>query len=195
MNRLRKPRAEEIESRLASAPERFTYEEVGSTRALDAESRALTGRYDVDRYEFDLGTGRERFERAREALVAWHHFQIPWVEFYGASSPAHAGQVVGTLVSVAGLWFFNPCRVVYTELSDASSDCAAFAYGTLPGHVESGEERFEVSHDSATGGVKYRILAFSRPGIWLTRLGYPATRLFQRRFARWSGDALRRASA
>jgi uncharacterized protein (UPF0548 family) len=155
----------------------------------------LSARYDVDRHEFSLGAGRERFERARAALFAWRHFEIPWVELHGASTSAHAGQAVATLVSVAGLRFLNPCQVVYTENSDASSDCAAFAYGTLPGHVESGEERFEVSHDPATGEVKYRILAFSRPGILLTRLGYPATRLFQRRFARGSGDALRRASA
>jgi len=168
---------------------------VGGTRALSSDARATPGaRYDVDRYEFDLGTGRERFERARAALVAWRHFEIPWVELHGASMPAHTGQAVATLVSVAGLWFLNPCRVVYTEFSDEASDQAAFAYGTLPGHVESGEERFEVSLDASTGEVKYRILAFSRPGILLTRLGYPATRLFQKRFARWSGDALRRAS-
>lgn len=183
-------------SRLANAGDGFSYAEVGGTRALSADSRTAPGAsYDVDRYEFDLGRGRERFERARAALIAWRHFEIPWVELHGASMPAHTGQAVATLVSVAGLWFLNPCRVVYTEFSDEASDQAAFAYGTLPGHVESGEERFEISHDPATGEVKYRILAFSRPGILLTRLGYPAVRAFQRRFARASAEALKRASA
>ncbi len=48
-----------------------------------------------------------------------------------------------------------------------------FAYGTLPGHVESGEERFLVEWDRGDDAVWYDILAFSRPNHVLTRLGYP----------------------
>ena len=38
-----------------------------------------------------------------------------------------------------------------------------FAYGTLPGHAESGEERFLIEWDQDEDGVWFDILAFSRP--------------------------------
>jgi uncharacterized protein (UPF0548 family) len=68
-----------------------------------------------------------------------------------------------------------------------------FAYGTLPDHAESGEERFLVEWDRATDAVHYDILAFSRPRHPLARIGYPLTRRTQKRFARDSAAAMRRA--
>ena len=102
--------------------------------------------------------------------------------------------MVATLVSVGGLWFFNPCRVVYTEFPAGTADVAAFAYGTLQGHAECGEERFQVSFDPTTGEVKYEIFAFSRPATVLSKLGYPFARRLQRRFAESSATALARAA-
>ena len=69
----------------------------------------------------------------------------------------------------------------------------AFAYGTLSGHVESGEERFTVRFDPLTQEVVYEIAAFSRPAMILTRLGYPFARRLQRRFAQSSAAALANA--
>jgi uncharacterized protein (UPF0548 family) len=151
--------------------------------------------YDIDQHVFPLGSGREFFERARDGLRSWSHLEIPWLELYGATTPPATGDVVATLVSIAGIWFFNPCRVVYTEWSEDSADVAAFAYGTLPGHAEQGEERFQVSLDAATGEVQYQITAFSRPAVLLSRLGYPMARRLQRRFAKSSAAALARAAA
>jgi uncharacterized protein (UPF0548 family) len=68
-----------------------------------------------------------------------------------------------------------------------------FAYGTLPGHAESGEERFTVAWHEADGAVWYDILAFSRPQQLLARLGYPFARRLQKRFARGSAAAMQRA--
>ncbi len=142
-----------------------------------------------------MGVGLELFERTRGALMAWRHFEIPWLELYGASTPARTGQVVATLVSVAGFWFVNPCKVAYTELRESPTDVAAeYAYGTLPGHAECGEERFRVSYSVATGEVTYEIAAFSRPAVLLSRLGYPFARRLQRRFAESSARALARAA-
>lgn len=45
-----------------------------------------------------------------------------------------------------------------------------FAYGTLPGHVESGEERFQIEWHRSDDSVWYDILAFSRPNHPLARL-------------------------
>lgn len=54
-----------------------------------------------------------------------------------------------------------------------------FAYGTLAGHPESGEESFivRVDHDER---VRLDIVAFSRPAIWYSRVGGPVTRMVQR---------------
>ncbi len=195
MVQLRRPSQSAIAARLGLPDQKFSYPEVAATADLGSPlPRSLAATYNVDRHEFCLGTGRVLFERARAALEAWSHFEIPWLEFHGATTPVRSDQVVATLISVAGLWFLNPCRVVYAELS-ADSNLAAFAYGTLCGHVESGEERFTVSFNPVTQEVVYEIAAFSRPAIILTKLGYPLTRRLQRRFALSSAEALAGAIA
>ncbi|GIG66901.1 hypothetical protein Pen01_31960 [Phytomonospora endophytica] len=76
-----------------------------------------------------------------------------------------------------------PCRVVW---SVEEPDFAGFAYGTLPGHPERGEEAFTVT--ATDRGVRFRVYAISRPGRWYTRLGAPIARVAQvwmiRRYAR-----------
>jgi len=81
---------------------------------------------------------------------------------------------VGPIVAVA------PCRIVY--LVD-EPDRFGFAYGTLPGHPESGEEAFVVDHLPG-GDVQFTVTAFSRPTGLLPRLGGPVTRLVQSRATR-----------
>jgi uncharacterized protein (UPF0548 family) len=62
-----------------------------------------------------------------------------------------------------------PVRVVYVVEEPRRR---GFAYGTLPGHPEIGEERFLVEHRN-DGSVVASVVAFSRPGRLLTRLGGP----------------------
>ena len=195
MVQLRRPSQSTIAVRLGLPDQPFSYPEVAATADLDSLlSESLAATYDVDRREFPLGAGRGLFERARSALAAWRHFDIPWLELHGATTQVRSGQVVATLISVAGLWFWNPCRVVYAELS-ADPNRAAFAYGTLRGHAERGEERFALSFNPVTEEVLYEIAAFSRPAIALTKLGYPLVRRLQSRFAASSAEALARAAA
>ena len=156
-----------------------------------SDAAALAAIYDVDCRSFPVGSGSERFERARDALMHWRHFEIPWLEFHGGDGPARSGQVVATLVSIAGIWFLNPCRVL--PLGPEAPGAFEFSYGTLPGHAERGEERFRVAIDPTTEAVTYEIAAFSRPAIWLARFGYPFARRLQARFAGASADALVRA--
>ena len=111
------------------------------------------------------------------------------MELHETRGPAAEGQTVATLVSVAGVWFLNPCRVVYTA-RPAEARRAAFAYGTLEGHIESGEERFEVSLDPESGRVYYGVTAFSRPALLMSRFAYPLVRKYQKRFAHSSAAAL-----
>jgi len=76
---------------------------------------------------------------------------------------------------------------------DGAVNRFGFAYGTLPDHAGSGEERFLVEWDTDDDSVWYDILAFSRPRHFLARLGYPWMRRAQKPFGRQSAAAMRRA--
>src|SRR5262249_42824659 len=104
------------------------------------------------------------------------------------------GNVVAMLARVFCVWWLNACRIVYVFDESEPVRRFGFAYGTLPGHVERGEERFSVEW-LADDTVWYDLRAFSRPRYWLTRLGYPLARRVQRRFARDSLAAMREAIA
>ena len=96
------------------------------------------------------------------------------------------------LRKIMGLWVLNACRIVYVVDEPGPVHRFGFAYGTLPDHVETGEERFLVEWDEATGDVWYDILAFSRPRYAVMRLGTPYIRRMQKRFGRDSAAAMRR---
>ena len=70
-----------------------------------------------------------------------------------------------------------------------------FAYGTLPEHAVRGEERFLIEWSQESDEVHYDLLAVSRPGSLLVSLARPLLRRIQRRFARQSLQAMRRAVA
>jgi uncharacterized protein (UPF0548 family) len=63
----------------------------------------------------------------------------------------------------------------------------------LPDHVERGEERFTVEWQ-ADDSVWYDICAFSRPKHPLARLGFPVTRMLQKRFVRDSLAVMKAAT-
>ena len=193
MIRLRRPSQDEIDAQLSRSDLPFNYREVGAT-ADPTTFEEIAVNYDIDRHRIRLGTGRDLFERARSALLAWRHFEIPWLELQGTKTPASSDQVVATLTRASGLWFLNPCRVVYTEGTSGPSTEVAFAYGTLSGHVERGEERFSVQFNPSTEEVNYSLFAFSRPAVLVSKLGRPWVRRVQSRFARASLEALARAS-
>ncbi len=178
---LRKPSAEAIQSFLAhQAKLDFTYAAVGATATVPPPG------YVVDHTRIRLGDGLAVFTAARSALRNWTHFQLGWVEIWPPGLPIEAGQVVAVLARSAGLWWLNACRIV-SVVNEA--DQFGFTYGTLPGHAETGEERFRVERDR-DGGVWYDILAFSRPRHILARLAYPWTRRMQKRFAHDSAAAM-----
>ena len=161
--------------------------EVGCTRGGGAAG------HKVDNYRVQVGSGSVVFERATQALRDWRMLRLGWVEPCWPNEPIKEGSLVGTLARVMGLWAVNVARIVYVIDEDGAVARFGFAYGTLPGHVEKGEERFLVEWDRNDGGVWYDILAFSRPRHILARLGYPWVRRVQRRFGRESAAALCRA--
>jgi uncharacterized protein (UPF0548 family) len=185
---LRKPSAVSIRRFLATqAKLPFSYPAVGATA-----DTAPAG-YVVDRTRVKLGDGESVFQSAKAALRRWEQFRLGWVAAWPPETPIQSGEVVAVLGRAAGLWWLNSCRIVYVVDQSGPVSKFGFAYGTLPGHVESGEERFLVEWDSADDGVCYDILAFSKPNHILTRLGYPWVRRTQKRFGRDSAAAMLRA--
>jgi uncharacterized protein (UPF0548 family) len=168
----------------------LTYDAVGATAG------ELPHGYVVDRVRVKLGESETAFTAACGALQRWDHFRLGWIEPWPGDAPLEPARVVGVLAKVSGLWWLNACRIVYV-VNEQAGDIVrfGFAYGTLPGHAESGEERFLVEWDKQDGSVWYSILAFSRPRHWLGRLAYPWVRRLQRRFGRESAEAMRRAVA
>jgi len=170
--------------RAAQAELPFTYPSVGSTATTPPPG------YTVDRTRVQLGEGEAVFRAARAALERWEQFNLGWVKALPTDLPLRAGEVVAVVARLVGVWWVNACRIVYAVDEPTRF---GFAYGTLPDHAESGEERFLVEWDQTTDAVWYDIVAFSRPRHPLARLGYPLTRRAQRRFAHDSADAMRRA--
>jgi uncharacterized protein (UPF0548 family) len=73
-----------------------------------------------------------------------------------------------------------PIRVVYLIDEPAR---AGFAYGTLHGHPESGEEAFIVEHRD-DDSVWFVLRAFSRPSNWFYRLVAPVVRMRQNAYTK-----------
>lgn len=185
---LRKPHPETIRAFLdAQAMLDFTYSAVGATAAV------LPAGYVVDRTRIRLGEGARTFAAAKVALRRWEHFRLGWVEAWSPETPIQAGQVVAVMARLFGLWWLNACRIVYVVNEEGAVKRYGFAYGTLPEHAESGEERFTVEWHEQDDAVWYDILAFSRPQQFLARLGYPFARRLQRRFAKDSAAAMQEA--
>jgi uncharacterized protein (UPF0548 family) len=166
----------------------FTYPEVGATAGQ------LPTDYNVDHTRTRLGAGEPTFLAAESALRAWRHFALGWVEAWPTATPLQTGEVVAVLARTYGVTWLNAARIVYVIEEDRPVRRFGFAYGTLPGHAECGEERFLVEWDRKSDDVWYDILAFSQPGHPLARLGYPLVRRLQKRFGRHSAAAMRRAA-
>jgi uncharacterized protein (UPF0548 family) len=185
---LRKPSADKLRDFLAVQSKLdLTYSAAGATAAVPPAG------FVVDRTRIKLGEGAETFAAAKAALRCWEHFRLGWVETWPPETPIQAGQVVAVIARLYGLWWLNACRIVYVVDEKGSVQRFGFAYGTLPEHAESGEERFTVEWHEQDDAVWYDILAFSRPQQLLARLGYPFTRRLQKRFARDSAAAMQRA--
>jgi uncharacterized protein (UPF0548 family) len=124
------------------------------------------------------------------ALRRWGQFALGWVEAWSPDTPIQSGEVVAVMGRAIGMWWLNACRIVYVVDESGPISKFGFAYGTLPGHVESGEERFLIEWNRGENSVWYDILAFSRPNHFLTRIGYPMVRRTQKRFGRDSAASM-----
>lgn len=187
---LRKPAAGSIDRFLAvQAKLDFTYSAIGQTATQPPAG------YVVDHTRIKLGEGPRVFSSAVAALQRWEQFRLGWLEASPQGTPLETGQVVAIVARAIGLWWWNACRIVYVVDETGPLTRFGFAYGTLPAHAGSGEERFLIEWDHADDSVWYDILAFSRPWHFLIRIGYPMVRQAQKRFGRESATAMQRAVA
>ena len=147
----------------------LTYAEVGAT------SGTLPPGYhhlDVRRV---VGQGRDWFDVAAARVLTWEVQRRA-----GLSVETDRAVALGVRallrMRVGPVPVRAPVEVVVVTVEP---DRVGFAYGTLAGHPERGEEAFEVVL-RADGSVEARIRAFSRPGRWFTRLAGPVGRRLQR---------------
>src|SRR5919112_3568232 len=174
---IREPSEADVARFIASQRELpYTYAEVGATKATPPAS------YNVDHNRIQLGSGEATFHGAVEALKKWRHFELGWVTIVPSGVCVEVGATVAVKARAFGTWSLSATRVVYVI---EESRRFGFAYGTLPDHVEKGEERFLVEW-LPDDTVWYDILAFSRPRHPLVRLSAPLARRLQKQFARAS---------
>jgi len=155
--------------RLADA--RLTYREVGGTAGdLPDGYHHLIRRVLV-------GYGHRLFTETGDAVQQWQ-VQVRAGLRVCVSAPAAApGAVVVLGLGIGPVRVEAPCRVVYAIDEPRRR---GFAYGTLAGHPESGEEAFVIElHDD--GAVSFTITAFSRPATRLAKIAGPLGGIVQRR--------------
>jgi len=185
---IRKPSPNIVREFLAKQAQlTFSYSFVGQTASTPPAG------YNVDHTRVKLGSGEATFCAANKALQQWIQFRIVGLQLWHPETPIKTGSVVAIVAQVCGVWWLNACRIVYVVDETGPVQRFGFAYGTLPDHAETGEERFMVEWNRADDSVWYDILAFSKPRHLLARLGYPFSRFVQRRFARRSAAAMQRA--
>lgn len=151
--------------------------------------------YVRDHNRIRLGEGAEVFRAAAAAVKRWEMFNIGWLRLCWPDAPIEIGTTVAVLADLRCFWSLNACRIARVFDEDGDVKRYGFAYGTLPDHVESGQESFIVEWNRTDDSVWYDLSAYSRPNQLLARLGYPVTRALQKRFARESMAAMVRGSA
>lgn len=150
---------------LRAAP--LTYDEVGASAAGPQAG--------YEWLERSRTLVRRDWEGACRDLLTWRLHERAGLRVQASESPLRQDTVVLLHLGVGPLALPIPCRVVYVV--DEPTRCG-FAYGTLPGHPESGEERF-VLEQHGDGSIEVAITAFSRPATRLATLGGPLTKKVQ----------------
>lgn len=160
----------------------LTYQEVGATAGGERP-----GGYRHMECRWTIGEGDDVFRGAARALMSWQMHRDAGLRVWASAPVAEEGSIVVLGLGVAALRLLAPCRVVY-RLSEEHRK--GFAYGTLPGHPESGEEAFVVEHQPA-GSVVLQISAFSRPATRYARLAGRLNSVLQDAVTRRYASALR----
>ncbi|RSZ63501.1 DUF1990 domain-containing protein [Corynebacterium hylobatis] len=123
-------------------------------------------RWTITDHEEVLGHGEDCFREASHRLLTWQAHRRARV---------HAERF-GPLVR---LYMGPRMSSCYILLEEQTPTRTVLVYGTLPAHVELGEEAFIIDL-APDGTVTGRVIAFSRHAWWLAKIGAPAARAVQR---------------
>lgn len=157
-----------------------TYEPVGATRVRLRRYGFIT-----QRCERPLGDGASVFAAAAEGLRQWEAHRRSGALLVPEAPPLEAGATLLVAVRLLLLHVVVPCRVVYVTDEPGRF---GFAYGTLPGHLEAGEESFHI--EQRRDGVFFVINGFFRIVHPLARLGGPVSKRLQLGFTEKYLDGL-----
>ncbi|WP_195908280.1 DUF1990 family protein [Nostocoides sp. HKS02] len=158
----------------------FTYEPRGHT--LDGP---LPDGFHHLQVERRLGSGDEVYAQAAEALMTYAPQRGIGLRPIATAPRAAVGVDLLSRLGVAPV----PCRVVWVV---EESHRTGFGYGTLEGHVESGEEGFLIER---RGDDVYAVVrAYSRPAWRVARLAGPLLWVGQQVAAQGYLRALQRAA-
>lgn len=135
-------------ARLRAAP--FTYKQVGAT--------AFGRQAGYDWFHRSASLIRRDFEAASEDLLTWRLHERAGLRVQASESPLRRDTVVLMHLGLGFAAVRIPCRVAYVINEPTMR---GFAYGTLAGHPESGEERFALEQHP-DGVITIAITAFSR---------------------------------
>jgi uncharacterized protein (UPF0548 family) len=154
-----------------AAESALTYDHVGSTLSVGTPRPSERSRSLV------VGDTDHCFDQAVEGLRLW----LPQRHLGGFVYPEDAPLAFGTnllvVLRIGRLAVVVPDRVV--AVVDEPGRRFGFAYGTLEGHAERGEESFLLERD-ASGSIRLTIRVDARPATLPARLAGPAVTGIQR---------------
>lgn len=156
---------EQQTSKLRAAPLSFSRHE-GSEGDAPAGYRHLHRQATLNRCDFDA---------AARDLLEWRMHSRAGLRVDASEIPLRQDTVVLMRWGPGPLAVKIPCRVL--EVIDESRR-RGFAYGTLSGHPEAGEERF-ILEQLDDGRILFTITAHSRPASTLAKVGGPISRAAQ----------------
>lgn len=150
----------------------------GAGEAGGVDNKDLS-EWTITRRSCDLGFGMNIFDAASDALLSWRVHDRAGVKV-GESLGTRA--VEGGRVDLTIGPIRSSCEVVALI---EEPERTVLTYGTLPGHVERGEETFAIAvvpdRRDAQGRPLIRgyCVAFSRPAWLLAKIGFPVARAGQ----------------
>jgi uncharacterized protein (UPF0548 family) len=172
MFQFRRPSAQQLErvlaASIAAAP---TFEPVGAT-----QSATRVSGFRFDTYSGIIGHGARDWPAARHGLKVWAAHTGAGASLTPDDAPVAENQTIVVTTRVGLLHVLVPCRVAYVV---DEPNRFGFAYVTLPGHPECGEEAFMLTRGD-DDLITFTMSSHSHPAELLARLGGPVSRVVQR---------------
>lgn len=137
-----------------------------------------------------VGKGRQAFDLAAEAVMTWQVQRGAGLVVLASTERVEQGSVAIVRLTFGPLKIDGANRVV-AVLDEPNR--RGFAYGTLDGHPEQGEQAFVVEIDDE-GTVTFTVRSFTKRASLLALVGGPLNARLQDQIAEWYLMALLEAA-